>query len=283
MKSVQHHGGKYHFEGIDFTYRTGSHCHFHDPWTNHPHLHEDYYEICLVTSGNGLYRHGSKEWDLTRGDVFIADPGVIHEISSPEHRDLRLIFGTFSYELKSKGKSPEENLLSSFDHSHHIHEKGREDLLSYEALLSRPPVESLSPWASSMVMFFLFEMIESLCDKSLEPLTSNSNLEKARLKVSEWGERDFTLEELAKSCGCSLRTLRRDVTRITGQPLGSWVHGLRLERAARLLRMNFRIGETARACGYDDPDRFTRLFKSRFGTTPKRYQMQAYEDMMSMG
>jgi len=277
MEDLQFHAGRHHFGGVDFKYRLGSHCEFHDPWTNHPHLHESYYEICLVISGIGLYQHGNLEMPLKRGDVFIADPGVVHEISSPETRDLSLIFGIFTIDVRGLGKGVEGNLMRSFLSSHRIHQRQQDDLLPYVDLLSRRRMKGSSSWDSSLALSLMLELIGHLVEGDIGGVSNTPLQDQARIKIEEWGERDFNLEELAQSCDVSLRTLRREVRKKMGQSLGDWVHGLRLERATRMLQMNFRVGETARACGYDDPDRFTRLFKKRYGVTPKRYQLQEFK------
>lgn len=276
MSYFQHHDGIHHFSGVDFSYRTVSHCQFSDPWTNHPHLHRNHYEICLVTSGRGKYLHGSQSFSLAKGDVFVADPEVVHEISSPQSKDLELVFGIFTIEPRESGHGIESNLLRSFHKHHKIHQSDCFDLLPYVELLSRPDLEA-RPGGASIAQVFILEMIRCLDVNETSYVASSKYLERAKGVIAKWSGRDFGLEELADASECSLRTLRREVRKSSGQNLSDWVHGLRLEQAAQLLRMNFRIGETAAACGYDDPDRFTRLFKRRYGMTPKKFQLEEIE------
>jgi AraC-like DNA-binding protein/mannose-6-phosphate isomerase-like protein (cupin superfamily) len=138
-------GFKERIGGIRIESSDGTRCAFDRIPTNRPHLHRDFYELCYVLSGSGTYLHGLDRFDLRPGCLFVADPDVVHEISSWETRDLELVFfrlvlsapfdtaaGASSYGPNGKSSDvcfdgasdeisgPEEAILRSFLSGHRI-------------------------------------------------------------------------------------------------------------------------------------------------------------------
>src|ERR1700730_8307190 len=60
------------------------------------------FEPCIVLSGTGEFEHGSAVFSLREGDLFIANPGVYHEIRSLRTTDLGLYFLAFSIARASR-------------------------------------------------------------------------------------------------------------------------------------------------------------------------------------
>ena len=68
---------------------------------NRVHRHS-FFEPCIVLSGKGEFEHGTAVFPLQEGDLFIADPGVYHEIRSLRTTDLGLYFLAFSLARASR-------------------------------------------------------------------------------------------------------------------------------------------------------------------------------------
>ena len=77
---------------------------------------------------------------------------------------------------------------------------------------------------------------------------------------------------IAKNVGCSRAHLYR-VFAAHGITVADYVREVRLQRARALLAAGHdkseRIGDIAFRCGFDDPLHFARLFRCRFGVTPR--------------
>lgn len=62
-----------------------------------------------------------------------------------------------------------------------------------------------------------------------------------------------------------------------GETVADYVRELRLRRARDLLvsdtEAENRIGDIAYRCGFEDPVHFTRLFRQRFGLTPRAFKV----------
>lgn len=77
---------------------------------------------------------------------------------------------------------------------------------------------------------------------------------------------------VAESAQCSETTAQRLFTQHTGEPIQSWIRGIRLREAAALLRTTgLRVSEVAALVGYSDPLYFSRAFRRAYGEAPSRF------------
>jgi len=80
-------------------------------------------------------------------------------------------------------------------------------------------------------------------------------------------------ETLAAVAGFSVPHFHRVFTAQVGESAISYVRRLRLERAARKLRMGaVDITEVALAAGYDSHAAFSKAFKQQFGLSPSEFR-----------
>ncbi len=96
-------------------------------------------------------------------------------------------------------------------------------------------------------------------------------------RVREHLEANFAaplkLAELAQLGNVSVPHLAAEFKRHYGAAPIDFALGLRLEQAAYLLRdRNLRVGEVAARVGYEDIYHFSKLFKKRFGVSPRAWR-----------
>lgn len=83
----------------------------------------------------------------------------------------------------------------------------------------------------------------------------------------------FTLTQMAKTVGRHQIHVAREFRRHYGEPVGSYVRRLRIERAAKLLgEPTPGISEIALRCGFASHSHLCREFKNQFGCTPSAYR-----------
>ena len=93
------------------------------------------------------------------------------------------------------------------------------------------------------------------------------------LRYIEERYRDGSLTEIAAELNYEVSGLSRFVLRSTGSSYTQLVQEKRLSQAAWLLRSTReRVEDVARAVGYDNISYFHRIFRQRFGKTPKKYR-----------
>ncbi len=84
---------------------------------------------------------------------------------------------------------------------------------------------------------------------------------------------NFSLAEVAATCGYSEAHLRRIFHHYLGLSPSRYILYARMRRAADLLRTGlFSVSETARAVGFDDPFHFSRRFKEIYGVAPSAWR-----------
>lgn len=78
---------------------------------------------------------------------------------------------------------------------------------------------------------------------------------------------------LAQIAGFSVSHLHRVFTAAVGESIAAYVRRVRLERAARKLRMGASdIGEVALAAGYETHAAFGKAFKQQYGLSPSAFR-----------
>lgn len=84
---------------------------------------------------------------------------------------------------------------------------------------------------------------------------------------------DLTVRQLAGLCDCSEGHLSRLFSQNKGQTIISYITDKRLMKAQLMLTdTDFRINEIAWACGYSEPNYFSRIFKNRFGLSARKFR-----------
>lgn len=83
----------------------------------------------------------------------------------------------------------------------------------------------------------------------------------------------ISVKQPAKNAMLSETYFRRELKKYCGVPPRQYILNLRIEYAKQLLQSElYSITEVSQKAGFDDPKYFNRIFKHRFGKTPKEYQ-----------
>lgn len=86
---------------------------------------------------------------------------------------------------------------------------------------------------------------------------------------------DFTQEDIAKACCCSLSTLQKLWRYVTHTSLKEYITKRRLTRAGRdLLNSDMTVLDAAIKYGYNSHEVFTRAFTKTWGVSPSRFKKE---------
>lgn len=110
-----------------------------------------------------------------------------------------------------------------------------------------------------------------------EKLPDNNRNQEFLNKLSEALERrfsdsTFTIGDLAGDMGMSRTSLHLYARKILDKSASELLNDYRLKRAGIMLKNNIPVKDTAYYCGYNDPNYFSRMFKTKFGITPTKYK-----------
>ena len=104
-----------------------------------------------------------------------------------------------------------------------------------------------------------------------KPPAKYRRLQPALRRLAENPAENEKIEQYAVLCGMSQVNFRRLFVQYTGKSPVEYRNDLRLERSRTLLQSGeYTVSETAELCGFSNLSFFIRLYKKKYGTTPKQ-------------
>ncbi|WP_338237753.1 helix-turn-helix transcriptional regulator [Persicobacter diffluens] len=94
-----------------------------------------------------------------------------------------------------------------------------------------------------------------------------------KIIVANISNPNFGVNDITKDMGISRSVFYRRIKKHTDRSVVEIIHGIRLEKAAILLKTTgMQVADIASHTGFNDTSYFIKLFKSHFGTTPGEYR-----------
>lgn len=253
------------------------------------HTH-NYIELIYMCSGRTHHIINGEHVILERGELLFLNQHATQEIYPAGEEDIAVNFiilpEFFEYGLKMMEQ--EENLLRSFiigclrgenSSTCYLHFKVA-DILPVQNLVENLiwTIRNRQPNKRSInqvTMGLLFLQLMNYMDK-LETDASGGQ-EKLIISVLSYIEnhyRDGELTDLAEMLHYDFYWLSKEIKKRTGKTYTELVQAKRLNQASYLLlTTSMSVMEVALSVGYDNISYFHRIFRERFGTTPRRYRV----------
>lgn len=126
----------------------------------------------------------------------------------------------------------------------------------------------------------IYKLISLILDKCAVEMDEGPDSQNSFTKVIEYikanYQSDITTSELCKMFGYTKPYFCRKFKESTGVSPMLYLKARRLEAACELLQKeNTSIGDISSACGFNDPNYFTRCFTGHFGMSPAQYRKQS--------
>ena len=249
------------------------------------HFH-NYFELCVVTSGVGEFVHGEQVYPLMEGDVFIANPEIPHEIrlkgNKVESEELCLVFFQIHISMGPEKipESYEEKMLHSFLIQHDIIRKFQNHLFSYlvflDAYSKAKCIENFGLYNTlkNLALESIFALVKTQSSSICSPLLSDNVIDKAIQYINANLSRRLYISEISDYSRTSKRNLQYLFQKTLDITVTEYINERKTALAAGYLKMNFKANDVCVLIGIQDPAQFSRLFKKRFGLSPKQYQMK---------
>jgi AraC family L-rhamnose operon transcriptional activator RhaR len=248
---------------------------------NRLHRH-DFFEPCYVVSGRGDFYHGDQHFSLRSGDLFLAMPGVFHEITSLDTRDLRLVYTTFALAEvagKSAGDTFQDQTIWRFLKGHQLMAGGQRhmagifqclfSLMKSSSLANRP--DTLNEYMRLLVLQIMAALSDSMETRAGMP--HSGRLESALRQIDIRLSDPLPVGELAGKCGMSERSLCRLFHDKLGRSVSAEIQERRIRKAVSLLPVReLTIANIGEQIGIPDPGQFSRLFKKIVGISPRDFR-----------
>jgi len=241
---------------------------------------------CLVycTSGKKIYSSSAQHFEVTPGSIFYMKKGAYTAENFLDEEYCALMFFIpdsffqdflYRYEnLRLKTSPSKDSTMNSITR------------LEMDA--------SLETFFHSLLNYFfkLQNISKSLLEIKLDELAVNlftqpqhqhfaaylSSLGHDRTtQLKNTVEANFAsnlkLGELARLCGMSLSTFKRQFVKLYGEAPGKWLLRRRLQLAQRLLKHSDKtVNEISFQCGFESASHFIRVFRNEFEFTPIQYR-----------
>lgn len=249
------------------------------------HAHATW-ELAFVICGNGMRTIGDKIEPITEGEVILIPPHIPHlwvfntsKTDADGNISNIAVFFTQStlegIEILFPEVKPAVYHIKSLSDA--ISYTGERQILIQNLLYS---MQSLTPESRLPKML---EMLLLIADTDNCPKVGRINimtqaelrLEKIRVFCACNHERCIRLDEVASHVGMNKSAFCTFMRRHTGTTFSGYINSLRLEKAVELLKQaNNDIAEIAYSVGFNNVTYFNRLFKSKYGCSPKNMRVK---------
>lgn len=264
-------------------------------WRNYLHAHS-FFEFCYAYAGQGTFCVREQELPVHKGDLFLATPGVSHEIVSSRSRPLGIYFWACTLvrdpaHTATDADRPIDALIEALPHApFHVARPAssgggvgrsveRTLELMNDEIARQPPgyTQAIHGLAAKLLLDSARAFTAGIAP---EPLASAERGAKSVVATAVRYLRDnyarpIEVRDVAAQVHLSERHLSRLFARETGKSIVDYLTDLRIEAAGQLLLdEQVPIKQVARAVGYPDPHYFTTLFGRRTGMTPGVFREQ---------
>lgn len=268
-------------------------CIFHRNYHNRMHYH-DYYEINLVTDGDGLHYFDTRRFHVRKGDFFVIPTHVKHG-----YIDLG---GLDVIHLLVTQKFIDDNCTAFFDNKEYY------SLFKFDPLLKMHYAFDFQPNISGVdfdeAVFYCKNIVKQqhalareseriiksntlaflfLVFRCYREYTSNTKIENSyygtmqsvmQYLSAHYAEK-IDVDVLASLSGYSRSNFFRFFKKMTGMPPAEFIDFYRVNAAREMLaRGDKNLTDIAVDCGFYDSSHFIRVFKRFTGLTPKRYRSE---------
>ena len=245
------------------------------------HSHE-YFQIYYIEKGALTHYLDGEESRLVAGDMFIIPPGVKHKIA--EETDT--VFYSFSFELQSidgtgfymdflKGLMIEKNIRSKITIP-------PDDVLKIENIIEQIFREFHSKKIAAgevirsyaIVLITEFARIYYETQNAVPAVYTGDNKEfilRCTDYMKENFEKEISLDSMVRLSAMSKSNFCSIFYSVTGKTFNLYLNTLRVHKAAKYIKLGYKITAIYGLCGYNDFSTFYRNFKKIMGVSPKEY------------
>ena len=248
----------------------------------------DFYNISIKRSFKGKLKYGKNVYDFDDGTMSFIAPNQIISVDSKEERNIdgwSLLFHPDLIRQYPLGKAIKNYGYFSYTVNEALHLSDEEDK-TIEVIIKniQREIDSRLDNFSQDVIVSNLELLLSYCNRfySRQFITRKmatndllSNFENILDKYFTFnsGLPIPTVEKLAAELNVSSSYLSDMLRNLTGQNTQQHIHEKLIEKAKGILTTtNFTVSEIAYQLGFEYPQSFSKLFKSKTNLTPLEYK-----------
>lgn len=248
----------------------------------------NFYQICIKKNFKGRFKYGRNFYDFDKGTMTFSAPQQVMSVDQGTNRDREgwsLMFHPELIRHYQLGKAIKNFGFFSYEASEALHLSEDEEKL-IEGLVSniRTEYESRLDNFSADVIVSNLELLLNYCNRfySRQFVTrkmANNDLLTRFEQVMDLHFKDDTqaglptVNSIASELGISPSYLSDMLRTVTGQNTQQHLHERLIEKAKqKLVTTNLSVSEIAFILGFEYPQSFSKLFKSKTDMSPTEYR-----------
>lgn len=234
----------------------------------HYHSH---YEIYYLRKGKAKYFIDNITFDINEGDMVLIPPYVIHRTAYIEGGELERLLITFTLDFMEKNE--DDAVFKCFDR--YCIKKA--DV--YKSLINSIEAENTNSdeFSDELIKNYITTLLirlSRITEKNSFEIDAPSFIQKITEYITENYSTEITLDELSTRFSVSKSHLSRQFKAITGFGLNEYITIVRVKNAERLiLTTDLSMTEIATACGFNDSNYFSSVFKKLKGIPPLKFRI----------
>lgn len=239
------------------------------------------WELSYVVCGAGVRTIGDYTEPFIKEEIILIPPGIPHVWQfDPAVTDVNGNIGNISVFWNSalidrmRDIFPEIakplGRIELLDHAIAYQGKQYQTILHLLKLMRGKTAEKRLPVMIDLLLA-ISDISDSICNGHNSSLTRNEQrLEKVRVYCACNYSRQITLDEMSRHVGMNKSAFCTFMRHSAGMTFSEYLNNIRLERAKdKLLHTEYAIFEIAAFCGFQNVTYFNRLFRRKYGCTPK--------------
>ncbi len=246
-------------------------CVFDPAWSRRSHRDPGAELLCMMRGRMTLVVAGQPKRDMTAGDFAFVPPGMPHRDVFDPDESPEIFLIQFSWAAQSVFfRRATTGRLEGIDASVRAHtwrtilelRDHSDSDATADVLLARSLLHAL--------LLRLWCALETDAKPRADASRQHDLMERARRYLDTHYHEPIALARMAERLHVSPYYLSRVFSRETGFSLMAYLNAVRMEKAMAMLRAREgNVSEVACAVGYDSAAYFSRVFKRRFGMSPR--------------
>ncbi len=235
------------------------------------HYH-NYYEVYYLIEGTCWYFIDKKSYHLTAGDIALIPKGVIHKTNYETSEHTRLLICCDSYYIPDSVR----DILPTIPYFAKSDRHMDEIISIFNAI--KDENDSPDEFSEENVRMLLNRLLIMIArasrnkEKGKEDNKKEESpiVEKAVKYIRAHYTEEVSLADTAAYCYVSKEHLSRTFKKETGFGFNEYLTAYRLKKAESLIKANpkIKVSEVALACGFNDSNYFSKVYKRMYGKTP---------------
>lgn len=224
----------------------------------------DYYLLHYVLSGKGTFFSGGRSYTVTKGQIFVIRP---HEMTC----------------YRADGQDPWHYCWVGFESSLDLSVLFSRDVITtpdcghvFHALRDSSGVQAGREW---YICGKIYELLSLLRAPVAGAPQASEYVRRAVNFIESNYIKDISVEGIAAQLSLDRSYFSTIFKKYTGKSPQKYIVDYRLTRAAELIAVKrYKPTDAARSAGYPDIFNFSRMFKKKFGVSPREYGKAAHQD-----